>query len=257
MSNAFPGMDPYLECSDVWEGFHQRAITYLGEMLTPLVGRNYIVDVETRLYLHELSAEERNYFGKSDVSVTQGVRKHPESAGSTIQAPQQLPFPAVETERYSWLEIRDRDNRRIVTAIEILSPTNKKSPDRDEYLMKRTRYFDGAIHFVEIDLLRSGTRPWPPVIPKCDYYVLLCRARDMKSAGFWPIQLRERLPVIPVPLSAPDADVAIDLQALLSRVHDAADYSNWIYGKSPEPPLSSEDQEWATSLIEKARAGAA
>lgn len=257
MPSPIPGMNPSIERNDVWEGFRQCAITYMGELLTPLVGKNYIVDVETRLYMHELSADERTFTCKSDESVSEAVRKNTQSAAMLIQAPLRLPFPAVATERYSWLEIRDRNLRRIVTAIELMSPTNKKSPDREEYLVKRTQYMDAAIHLVEIDLLRAGLRSWPPVIPFCDYCVLVCRAKQLDSAEFWPIQLHERLPLIPIPLSAPDQDVALDLQALLNRVYDAADYENWIYADPPDPPLSTEDQRWASTLIASAPGGTA
>ena len=72
MPSPFPGMNPYLERSEVWEGFHQRLITHMGDQLAAMVGDSYIVDVETRLYLHELSADERRFVGRSDVSVEIG-----------------------------------------------------------------------------------------------------------------------------------------------------------------------------------------
>jgi hypothetical protein len=250
MPSPFPGMNPYLERSEVWEGFHQRIITHMGDQLAAMVGDSYIVDVETRLYLHELSADERRFVGRSDVSVAGSPTSQPATTTTLVNAPQELLFPAVDAERYSWLEIRDRTHRRIITAIELLSPTNKKQgPDRDDYLNKRARYMNSAIHFVEIDLKRAGTRPSPPPIPACDYYVLLTRAGDLGRAGFWPIPLDQRLPTIPIPLAAPDADISIDLQELLHRVYDAAHYGNWIYSGPPEPPLSAEETAWARQFL--------
>src|SRR5947209_7041952 len=87
----------------------------------------------------------------------------------------------------------------------------------------------GANYLVKIDLRRGGARPQLPALPACDYYVLVSRYQERPRVGLWPIGLRERLPVIPVPRTPPDADVPLDLQALLQRVYDAADYGKYIY----------------------------
>ena len=41
--------------------------------------------------------------------------------------------------------------------------------------------------------------------PECDYSVMVSRAEKRRAADFWPIRLRDRLPVIPIPLRPPDA----------------------------------------------------
>ncbi len=81
--------------------------------------------------------------------------------------------------------------------------------------------------------------------------MLLSHADGRPLAGFWPIQLRERLPEIPVPLRAPDAPAKVDLQAILHRVYDASGYEDFIYRGSPEPPLDPEDARWAEGLTPK------
>ncbi len=55
--------------------------------------------------------------------------------------------------------------------------------------------------------------------------------------------------MVPIPLPAPDPDVLLDLQAVLDRTYDAADYGKYIYGETPEPPLSPEDETWARPLV--------
>src|SRR5947209_19956470 len=113
MPSPFPGMNPYLEQNDTWEDFHNEFITRTREILTGLVGPNYLVKIEVRLYLHELSAEERRYFGRADVGVTAPpAAEPPASAASLATAPVRLTLPAVDVERHSSLEIRDRRNRR-------------------------------------------------------------------------------------------------------------------------------------------------
>jgi len=75
-----------------------------------------------------------------------------------------------------------------------------------------------------------------PRIPPSPYLVTLTRARAA-TMEVWPIALEDRLPVISVPLRAPDPDVALDLQAALGAVYDAAAYDLSIdYDQPPPPP---------------------
>ncbi len=251
MPSPFPGMNPYLEQNDTWEDFHQNFITRMQEELSGRVGPNYLVKIEVRLYLHELSSEQRRYFGRADVGLIAPVTSAPLAAGTNpVLAPLQLSLPAVDIERHSSLEIRDRRNRRLVTVVELLSPSSKTpGADRDEYLAKRAQILAGRTHLVEIDLRRGGQRPRPPELPKCDYYVLVSRSEERPTLDVWPIRLRDRLPEVPIPLAVPDPHVALDLQALLHRVYDAVQYGKYIYGDTPQPPLSPEDAAWASQFV--------
>jgi len=253
MPSPFPGMNPYLEQSDVWEDFHQRFITHAADALGAAVGAAYLVKIEVHLILHELPPEETpRYVGRADIGVTGPPTLHAASEQGTITAPFELELPPVEVERHSSLEIRDRRDRRVVTVIELLSPSNKKpGSDRDEYLRKRKRLLDDRVHLVEIDLRRGGERPRPPDVPSCDYYALVSRAESRPKMGFWPLNLRDPLPVLPVPLTAPDPDARLDLQALLHRVYDGAGYANYIYEGTPQPPLSADDEAWARQFLTK------
>jgi hypothetical protein len=250
MPSPFPGMNPYLEQNDAWEDFHHDFISRAREMLSDQVEPNYYVKVEVRLYLHELSAEQRRYFGRADVGVTGQPIREPSTKTTSVSAPMELVMANVEVERHSSLEIRDRRDRRVVTVIELLSPTNKTpGPDRDDYLRKRNILLIERIHFVEIDLRRGGERPGPPTLPPCDYYALVSRYEERPKLGVWPLSLRDRLPVIPIPLSAPDPDVLLDLQTVLDRAYDAADYGKYVYGETPEPPLSEEQLDWTRQFL--------
>jgi hypothetical protein len=261
MPSPFPGMNPYLEHNDVWEDFHDRFLVFLASDLERQVGPNYLVKIEARLYLRELDEEERRFFGKADLGVSEGGEPGaraapsgaPGSATATMTAPLVLPLelPRVDVERDPYLEIRDRRDRHLVTVIELLSPTNKtRGPDRDDYLRKRKQVLYGSAHFVEIDLLRGGLRPEPPDFPTADYYVLVSRATERSNAYWWRLELSDRLPVFPVPLTAPDADVLVDLQNVLHRTYDEAGYGKYIYDEQPQPPLSAEDAAWARTILD-------
>jgi hypothetical protein len=245
-------MNPFLEQNDTWEDFHQNFMTRAQEALSGPVGNNYLVKIETRLYLRELSAEERRFIGRADVSVSGSPTGITEVAAgpATLAAPMDLYLPAVDTQRESFLEIFDRRERRVVTVMELLSPTNK-SPGADHaaYVGKRRSLLASRTHLVEVDLRRGGVRPQTPELPPCDYYVFVSWYQHRPRVGLWPVGLRDRLPVIPVPLTPPDPDVPLDLQELLHRVYDAAGYAKYIYNEAPQPPLLPADAAWARQFV--------
>jgi len=78
---------------------------------------------------------------------------------------------------------------------------------------------------------------------------LVSRVERRLDAEFWPISLRERLPVFPVPVRSPDADARLDLQAVLDRIYDDAGYADYIYDGVPRPRLGDEDADWARQFL--------
>jgi hypothetical protein len=218
-------MNPYLEQDDVWEDFHHNFLTWSQGSLNSQLGGNYLARVEV---------------GGERLS----------AAVADIAAPVELVLPEVDLVRDSWLEIRDRRDRRVVTVIELLSPANKRNgPDREAYLSKRNGILASQTHLVEIDLRRGGNRPSLPSLPACDYYVFISQYEQRPRLGFWPIGLRDRLPTIPVPLSPPDPPVELNLQAVVNQAYDLADYGKTIYLESPGPALSPADAAWARQFV--------
>jgi Protein of unknown function (DUF4058) len=255
MPTPFPGMNPYLEQEDVWHDFHERfiplAATLLGGQLRP----RYIVKIDEHIYVHEMAAESRRWVGRADVSlgrVSPEVTQEPRSGSATglLEAPAQVRPPAVDRERLSYVEIRDRRDRELVTVIELLSPANKyMGPDREQYLAKRMELLNGPVHLVEIDLLR-GDPPLPAADrPDCSYSVLVSRAHTRPNAEFWPIALRQRLPVIPIPVRDPDSDARLDLQTALDQIYGDAGYADYVYEQDPSPRLKGEDADWARQFL--------
>lgn len=252
MPSPFPGMNPWLEQDDVWEDFHSRYLPAIAAQLSHGVGTSYFVKIEQQLYIHESSAEERALLGRADVGIAQ-VRpsQSAQASAGTISAPTYAVIPPVpETTRHSWIEIRDKRHRSIVTVIELLSPSNKRpGPDRAAYFAKRHQLLNSETHFIEIDFLRGGPRMPLEDLPKCDYYVMVSRAQDRPRVGLWPIKLREVLPEMPVPLLAGDKPIMVNLQAALNDVYDQSTYQNYIYEGKPQPPLNPDDLNWATQLL--------
>ena len=218
MPSPFPGMNPYLEQADVWQDFHQSLIPLLRQLLSAQVRPKYVVKIEEQLFIHEAPAD-----GRAPLSL--------------------------DTERHAFLEIRNRGNRQLVAVIEVLSPSNKhRGPDRQQYLAKRQQLLASQVHLVELDLLRGGPRLPIEEMPACDYVVMVSRYEDRPNVGMWPLALRDPLPTIPIPLSGQE-QAALDLQAALHEVYDAAGYEDYIYLSEPAPSLSETDAEWTRRLL--------
>ena len=49
MPSPFPGMDPYLEHSEIWPGFHHRLANEIADQLNPLIEPKYYADIEVRI----------------------------------------------------------------------------------------------------------------------------------------------------------------------------------------------------------------
>ena len=249
MPSPFPGMNPYLEQPAAWQDFHQRLITYISDALAAQIRPGFFVKIEESVFIHEPDAMERGkMFARPDVSVF-------ESDGGSVAvaeprtnslAARIAQLPDVEIEQHSYVEIRDRHSRGLVTLIEVLSPSNKRyGPDREQYMQKRGILTYSPVSIVEIDLLRGGPHLPLTGIPDCDYRVMVSRRSMRPDVLAWAINLHDVLPVIPIPLKGDVSDATLDLQALLHKVYDAAGYEDNIYSTSPEPPLTSEQSEWA------------
>ena len=104
------------------------------------------------------------------------------------------------------------------TYIGILSSVNKRPGHQAHlaYQRKRRNLVYSEVHLLEIDLLRGGGRP-PLVrpVPPAAYYVVLSRAERRPRVDVWPIQLSDCLPVLPVPLLAPDPMVTRQIRISL------------------------------------------
>jgi hypothetical protein len=259
MPSPFPGMNPYLEGTRVYEEFHDSLASQLQRQLNRALPPGYRARLGSEIILREPSAEARGLARRGDTGIFLHSDEPPEPAGtSTLQAPRQTTLPVRVREEESWYVdiILPNLDQRVVTHVEILSPSNKRQ-DRNIYIDKRSRMLRSDVSLVEIDLLRAGQRmPMadPPEEPWC---VVIARAGGQGQAGVWPIGLREELPTVPIPLLAEHGEVPLDLQQAVDEVHDDLGLkpnSRELYDRQPEPPLSANDLAWAESVLAAARA---
>ncbi|MBI2877012.1 MAG: DUF4058 family protein, partial [Candidatus Tectomicrobia bacterium] len=95
--------------------------------------------------------------------------------------------------------------------------------------------------------------PMQEPLPAAPYFVFLSRAGRRPIVEVWPIQLNERLPVVPVPLLSGDPDVPLDLQLALTTLYDALGYDLSVdYTRPAEVPLKGEAAVWAVERLRAA-----
>ncbi|MEW5987514.1 MAG: DUF4058 family protein [Chloroflexota bacterium] len=253
--SPFPGMDPFLEDPIGWNGVHTRLIASLSDYLVNVLSPHFIVNIEARVYITNELDDKFKKMIVPDLYAIEGrplgAPTAPRTAVAIMEPTLIEPLPEeIIYDRY--LEIRDAQQRDVVTTLELLSPFNKApgSEGRRAFLDKRRLVISSKVHWIEIDLLREGKRP-PEVADKSDYYALLKRGRG-RPYEVWYFDLRDRLPVIAVPLRPPFADVPLDLQAVFNDMYTRAHYAESIdYTDSvPPPDLRPADAAWVQAQIQ-------
>ena len=273
MPSPFPGMDPYLEAPDIWPDCHNALASEIRGELNRTLVHPYYARLEMR---PEVGIVDDESGGRGrivpDVAV---VRRPHEGRGGGVA----VAVPALremsesfevefldEAIHHHFVEIRDASRgHRLVTLIEILSPSNKRpGPDREAYTRKQREVIESETSLVEIDLLRSGRRILPDPrlaqhiderTPRPGYVVLVSTASRRGGAGLgyrvYPFGLRDRLPCVGIPLKAEEPHVALDLQDVFDRAYDGGPYRRGAvdYAAPADPPLAGDDAAWSEALL--------
>jgi Protein of unknown function (DUF4058) len=264
MKSPFPGMDPYIEDAGLWADFHSKLIGEIERGLAGLLPERYFIQTGERAYVVLAGADEKETKPiYPDVGIEKSGRGRHASEGRGGVA---VAEPVTETDavsmrafvdehfRESFIEIYEaQPELRLVTCIEVLSPTNKQSGRKGWklYLRKRNVLLLGKANLVELDLLRGGRRmpmvePWP----QSPYYLLVGREDHAPYCRVWPAYFNKPLPVVPVPLAHPDPDIPLALQPMIDAVYERSRYARRLdYAKALTVPLSPEESAWLAERI--------
>ncbi len=254
MPSPFPGMNPYLENPELWPEVHHRLITAIADAIAPPIRPKYRVAIEKRTYLS--NGEDSVLVGIPDVSVLSQKSTTTQTPSTKTLAAQSesvtviLPIP--EEVREGYLEIREVATGHVVTALEVLSPTNKRAgKGREAYETKRREVLSSPTHLVEIDLLRDG-KPMRIMseTPQTDYRILVSRRNRRPLAQLYAFSVRQEIPKFPLPLQLGDTEPLVDLQSLLIGVYERAGFDLAVdYSLDPVPLLNEEDRAWADAML--------
>jgi hypothetical protein len=252
MPSPFPGMDPYLEQPGLWPEFHNRLLVAIADQLGPQLRPKYRVAIEKRVYQ---DAAEDLQIGRPDAAVfraTTETNLASQRQGQVLVEPVmvELPMPEEVTERF--LEIREVGTEAVVTTLELLSPSNKRSgKGRQLYEAKRLKVLGSQTHLIEIDLIRAfGPLPLRGAVATSLYRIVVSRVEQRPLAALYGFNLSDPIPSFPVPLQSEDPLIWVDLQDLVDGVYDRASYDLAIdYRQDLVPPLSAADAAWAREWL--------
>ena len=257
MRSPFPGMDPYLEDPIFWSSFHNRFLVAIADTIAPHLQPKYYVEIEARTYLD--NGEDEVLIGIPDSVVlarTQPSRAlvSQSSSSTAVQTkPQKVQIPIDLERKERYLQVREIGTDAVITAIELLSPTNKRTGEgRDAYKEKRRSILSSHSHLVELDFLRSGNpMTMRGVTGRIDYRILVSRANHRPTADLYGFTLRDPIPTFSLPLQEPDESLAVDLQTIFNGVYDRCSYHSRLNYTSPVPPpaLSETDRLWIQELL--------
>ena len=124
MPSPFPGMDPFLEEEKLWPAFHHHFVAGLFQILLPNLIDRYRARVGQRTYATEMPL-----------------------------------FTSIIREEHceEFIEIRQRSDNKLVTLVEVVSPSNKlTAAGRGSYLDRRRDARMQNASIVEIDLVLQG-----------------------------------------------------------------------------------------------------
>ena len=254
--NPFPGMNPYLEQPWLWPGVHNGLIAMLQQELGPRLPPQYRLAIDERFEFDvAFSAEDGNSW---DIIPDLSITTERTRAGGVLVAEPAPPGGSVLVEtpapvHITYLEVRQVPDDRVVTVVEILSPTNKApGSGRTDYIRKREDILASDVNLVEIDLLRGGEpMPLTTPVPPCHYRILVSRERWRPSARLFPFLLQNAIPKFPLPLLEGEAAIEADIGPLLAGMHHTGRYNMAVdYGKPPPAPaLDEETQRWVDERL--------
>ena len=218
MLSPFPGMDPYLEEEPLWPAFQASLVKTLYEILLPSLVDRYRARISQRRYT---------------LSDRQGEEQRQED----------------------YIEIRQRDGEKLVTALDVVSPTNKTTAEgRKAYLDRRREGRAVNANLVEIDLVLQGQ---PTLeysrdgLPKWNYAVTVTRSTQPERYEIYTATLQKRLPRFRLPLASDDRDTVLDMHTAVTLCYEQGKYADRIdYCRDPAVPLDDEDLRWLDGLLQ-------
>ncbi|HEX5272089.1 MAG TPA: DUF4058 family protein [Gemmataceae bacterium] len=216
MPSPLPGMDPYLEDERLWPAFHHALVAGLYQALLPSLVDRYRARVGQRHYVTE----------------------------------QALFTSVIRDEHHEeFVEVRQRCDGRLVTLLDVVSPSNKTLPAaRQAYLDKRQEAKSVGASVVEIDLVLQGQ---PTLdysrdgLPDWDYAVTVTRSTQPERYEIYTATLQKKLPRFRLPLAPDDRDAVLDLQTVFAKCYDQGSFCGKIdYGRDPVTTLADDDRKW-------------
>jgi hypothetical protein len=218
-------MDPYLEGELVWPVFQHQLVMCLYQILLPGLMDRYRARVGQRHYVTE----------------------------------QPLFTSVVRDEHHEdYIEIRLRNDGRLVTLLDVVSPNNKTTrAGREAYLAKRLEGRATNANLVELDLVLQG-QPMLDYsrdgLPDWDYAITVSRSAQPERYEIYTTTLQKRLPRFKLPLAVDDRETVLDLHTAFTRCYDQGGFAAKIdYTREPPAGVKEEDRRWLREILKQCK----
>ncbi len=265
--NPFPGMNPWLESH--WGDLHTRLPMYSCDAIQRQLPAELHARVEEYLSFDEPNGDPNDRHRRIAPDIHIAQRFGPSSfatssEGTSVGLVDDLTEPIRTRRRHEaevlrYIEILDlKANRRVITAIEFLSPANKTVSGGKQYVQKQNERINGDVSLVEIDLLRQGawvmatSEDLYPSELRRPYRICVTRRESFNESEVYRASYRSPLPEVRIPLRHNEADVRLPLQSLLNLSYKNGRYGSALdYSVPPEIALEAEDQTWIQDWLSK------
>ena len=248
MECPFPGMDPFIVGSNLWQGFHNAFMTELLYRVNEQLPDHLYADLETGTIVSDVITGDQNLY-QPDL----GVSDNQQTSSSTADnygavTPVTLTATLRENQfTQRTLTVRTRQDRRLVAAVEMLSSTNKYGPGLLQYRKKRDDYRNGGVALLEIDLLNQYGRTLPEVtLPEFSYAAIHFRPFSGQYE-FWGIELFAPLPTVYLSVGN-GTYVILDLQTAFVTVYRRGRYDKSVIYDSEHLEPGVDPADWAMLL---------
>jgi len=241
-----------------WGDVHHRLVQYSCDRLQHALPPDLRARVEERVFVEFEQDPPRRII--PDVTVYE--RKQSSDAYSLherggVAVAEPLIFRVREPEiTEGYIEIRERAGGKVITVIEFLSPANKiGGTGQQKYLEKQREILRSEASLVEIDLVRAGNRVLAlpaaeiPTHFTRDYLATISPGWDHCTIELYRMPLRERLPVLPIPLRPDEQRIHLDLQALIDEAYEKGGHDDLNYSEPLDPPLQEDEAGWIAAIL--------
>lgn len=214
----------FIESNYLWPDFHAKFLNYWQESIADLLPPQYEARIGEQVMLVRSLGSARR-FGP-DVSIVRSQSTDYSTPIGPNVTTAVLDHLEIEEEmRSTRIEIVHRPDRRLVSVLELLSPSNKQEPGWSRYLDKRTELLMQPVHLIELDLLLGGHRlPHQQPLPSGEYYCFISRVDQRWHCSVLAWQGDVAMPTIAIPLLAPDADINCPLQSVFEIAYQRGRY---------------------------------
>ncbi len=271
--NPYPGVNAHLnsllqtpgtpEQPSMWPGFHLAHIAHIVDALNDQLPDQYVAIAEQSLQSRGLDIAIEPERPKPDVTIFRQPSPSPMAASSVTAAPfWEAPLIAImdPVQQPRAVIIREVAPQhtlgRVVTRIELLSPSNKPGGSgADGYAARRQEALDSSVPLIEIDYLHES----PSVIAQLPHYpthaqsypfiILVSDPRPVWSQGAlraYGFRVGEQPQTFPLPLMGDD-ELPFNLTSVYDRTFRGGRWGSFLdYAREPERMHTYRDDDQKT-----------